>query len=235
MPVVLQCPACGSRYEVHDKLAGKQVNCQCGAVIDVPLPEGAKVVPPRKEQVDQEPGEPAGPSAPPSEAPSEPQSQPPEEIALVPWLAAEFGRIREQIRNRDMPLQTRVAFLCILYGSIMALLLVAGVPALGSFPLMCMERLFNPVLAAAVVVAGVLLLRGHPQGTAAAGISCALLCFLPICGDVFRVFMLLVEVRPGAILLLLLRAAVVYPIPVCVIVWSLREETAKQGESDEIP
>lgn len=231
MPVVLQCPACGSRYEVHEKLAGKQVNCQCGTVIDVPLPAGVRMIPPQKEQVDQEPSEPTEPSA----AQSEPPSEVADETPLVPWLAAEFTRIGQQIRNRDMPLPTLVALLCILYGSIMALLLVAGVPALGSFPLMCLERIFKPVLAVVVVVAGVLLLRGHPQGTASAGISCALLCFLPMCGEVVQIFTLLTAVRPGAILLVLLRAAVVYPIPVFVIVWSLREETAKQAASDEIP
>jgi hypothetical protein len=111
-------------------------------------------------------------------------------------------------------------------------LVLAGVPALGPTGCMPMPGLTQPVLAALIAVGGVLILKGHPQGPACVGLSCALLTFLPFCSDVQHALLLLGAARPGALVLLLLRAMVVYPIPALVIVWAIREEDARQAESD---
>ena len=231
MPIVLQCPACGSRYEVHDRLAGKQAHCQCGAVMKVPGPEPEPGIPLRQEQVDREPARPVATPSQPPQAPAEPD----EDAPPAPGLAEALRELREQIRNRAVPLRSIVALLSILYGSIMALLSVAGVSLLGAFGCMPFAELLQPILAVLVAVGGVLMLKKHPQGTAWAGLSCALLCFLPICGDAVEVFQCLSAVRPGALLLVLLRAVLVYPIPIFIVVWTLREETARQADSEDDP
>ena len=77
----------------------------------------------------------------------------------------------------------------------MALLLVAGVPAVGSAVLIpLLDTVARPACAVLVAVSGVMMLREYPHATVFAGISTVLLCFLPICNDVNSAFLFMAAV-----------------------------------------
>lgn len=226
MPIELECAGCGSRYRVSDRAAKKRVRCQCGRMMGGP--------PPAAKAAD-------SPGGPIESTPPEVSNPRPDAVsAPVPVpdtsLVAIYRRVREGIARKNLPMREVVALACIGYGGLMALLLLAGVPALGPAVLIpFLDLLARPACAVFVAVSGVLILKRHPHATALVGLSTVLLCFMPICGEVVRAFVLMSAVRPGALLLLLLRAAVVYPIPVWIMVWAVREETAKQEAERDDP
>lgn len=221
MPTVVECPGCGSCYQVSDRAVEKGVRCQCGQRLGGPPPAADSPDLP----VDPAPPEKSEPAADAAPAPV-PDTSP----------AAIVRRVREGIARRDLPMREVIALMCIGYGGVATLWVLTGLPGAASMGIILQSVwLARLVFAVLVVVSGALILKGHPHATACAGVSTTLLCFLPICGDVIRAFLLMSAVKPGALLVLLLRAAIVYPIPVWIIIWAVREETAKEkAESEEM-
>ena len=103
---------------------------------------------------------------------------------------------------------------------------------LGLFDASGLIGLLQPLAALLIVAGGVLILRDHEHGPAAAGLACAILCFFPLLSAVYRALQLMNDVQPGALLLLLLRTVLLYAVPVFIVVWTVREETRKQAESN---
>ncbi len=224
MSILIQCPGCGKRYRFDDQVAGKQAKCPCGQTIDVPLP-GSETSP--ASDAFDAPNEtgPRGPRAQPAESSSAHR----EDLrSTVSELAAAEGG--DKSRNRPtwqtIPPRTAVGILSIVYGAVAVLI----VP-LGLFDASGMIGLLQPLAAVLIVVGGVLILRGHEHGPAVAGLSCAILCFFPLVSAVYSALQLMNAVQPGALLVLLLRTVLLYTIPIVIVVWTVREETRKQAES----
>ncbi len=228
MPIVLHCPKCGTRYDLRDDFAGKQAKCRCGQRIQVPLPAAEPAATP-EEDTDHDPPRQPGAS-------TEPTAESLESTAPVPAGAARAEKHPIVLWMQAVPMRTVVGILSIVYGSLATLVLVGRLATAGSFGLSGLFELFGllePFLAVLIVVGGVLILRGHEHGGVFAGIACAILCFFPFVKAIQRAFLLLSAAQPGAFLWLLLRTAFAYAIPVLIVVWTVREETRKERESEQ--
>ena len=227
MSIPLQCPGCGKRYRFDDEVAGKRARCPCGQTIEVPA--RAPDTSPASDAFD----------APNESGPREPRAQPAESSSAgredlrstVSELAAAEGGDESQEKPawQTIPPRTAVGILSIVYGAVAVLI----VP-LGLFDASGLIGLVQPLAALLIVVGGVLILRGHEHGPAVAGLSCAILCFFPLLSAVYRTLALMNAVRPGALLVLLLRTVLLYAIPVLIVVWTVREETRKQSDLDRL-
>jgi len=87
-------------------------------------------------------------------------------------------------------------------------------------------------VAGMIAVGGVFILRKDPRGPALAGVSCLIMCFFPIFTVVREISVSLIAGQLAWALLLVLYGVVVYTVPIYVIVWCLKEEEARQADSD---
>jgi hypothetical protein len=209
MPIVLQCPNCGKHYSLPDDTAGRHAKCRCGQVIEVPRAAS--------EKPDSTPAESTDPIAAETPPPETGDQPPPSDAASTPPPGLD--------RSAELPMFKRVTqrgvvgVLSVLYGGVMALV------CLFSF------RLIGLFFAALIAVGGVLILRRHRHGPACAGIASGIFCFFPLVGAVSQAFSLLSAVRPGPLIALVTHAVLVYTIPVLIVIWTIREETAAESES----
>jgi hypothetical protein len=221
MVISLECPGCGKCYELREELAGKRVKCGCGRVVRVPA---EATEPPQELLLDEERPRAAAPG-PSQESPA---------AAASPSPAAMLARRR---RKREGPRQRRwriaVGILSIIYGIGMvplSFLTSAVVPTpITSF-------ITREVLAVAIAVGGVLILRRHKSGPACAGLSCIFLCFFQIVFLFGGFLSALADAEWRLALFIPLYLLAVYSIPVIVTVWCLKQEAARaRREADNEP
>jgi len=227
MSILIQCPACAQRYRLDDRMAGREAKCQCGQTMMVPgstsetAPMSETSGTPRANGPPDPGPQAAGPAADDREALRTTASD---------LAAADRGdKPAEKLNWRELPPRAIVGILSIAYGAIAVLI----VP-LGLFHASGLIGLLQPLAALLIVVGGVLILRGHEHGPAIAGLSCAILCFFPLATALYSALKLMSAVQPGALVVLLLRTVLLYTIPVLIVVWTVREETRKQSESDKL-
>jgi hypothetical protein len=117
------------------------------------------------------------------------------------------------------------------YGALAALVLL-GIEFL-AFPNGVIGWTADVVLAAGIAVGGVLILKRHEHGPACAGLASIFLCFLTAWGILWRLPMELIDGEFAAALAHLAFFLIVYSIPIGIVVWCLREETARQRRESE--
>jgi hypothetical protein len=149
-------------------------------------------------------------------------------------------------RRIAIPRRTLMANLAIGYGGVMTLYLVITmlVGGIGYY------RLAHVALTAAMAVGGLRLRKGHAQGSTVIGLACAgvflvsgvsdLVAFLwDLATIVCAIFVGWLPGQAGATLLsfaiVTVKAVLVYPIPICLVRWSLKEEraTLEREERDD--
>lgn len=114
-----------------------------------------------------------------------------------------------------------VGVLSIVYGTVMVPLI-----------LVLQLSIVRTLVAAAIVVGGVLILRRHKQGPAWAGLSCLFFCFFRVW---FLFLGLLSTLSTGELkkfLVLLVYSVIVYAVPVFITIWCIRQETAKKTDTE---
>lgn len=254
MSITLECPGCGKRYEIDDRLAGKQAKCKCGTAMRVPRKNagsaGAAV-----EGLDDEDWvasafsspAPAGPTAAPPEAtpiapppivdvrppplPERSTSEPP--ASQRPDEPADYARPRKK-KSKAARQRQIVAILAMVYGAVAALALVARSvfsPPDGVFTLS--HHLAEIGLAVLIGLGGWMIRQRHPHGPTCAGLACLFLCFFAAWKLMLAAMSRLTEGRLGALLLVLVLGVLFYAIPAVVTAWCLREEMARQKREEE--
>jgi len=245
MSIRLQCPGCGKRYRFDEQVAGKKARCRCGRTIVVPGParDGATDsaappapdAPPAREAL-HAPKTTAPPHARPRSAESASDER--EDLrSTVSQLAAAEGGDASPGKPpwRAVPPRTAVGFLSIVYGAGAALYLLAAVVSATSSGRAGLATTYLFVwLAFAAVMAygGVLVLKRHPHGHVYAGLSCAIVFFVPLVNAVCEAFRALSAIQPGVFIAIVLKSVLLYAIPVLIVVWSVREETRREAEPD---
>jgi hypothetical protein len=227
MPVVVHCPKCGTRYQLGEELAGRQAKCRCGQRMTVPLPAARPA-----DSHDRDPEQ-----APPSQrdASSESAAESLRSTASILARAARDEPSRAVAWIRALPTRTLIGILSIGYGGLATLLLLGHIAMAGPFGMGGVLNLFglaDLVLAVLIVVAGVRTLKGDEHGPAFAGICCIILCFFPFIGAVQSVLTAPPALRPGIFLWRVLRMLIIFPIPIFIAVWALRQEIRKERESE---
>ena len=228
MPIVVHCPRCGTGYQFGERLAGRQAKCRCGQRMAVPLPASQPAASPG-EDADHDPtgqhdspGESAAESLP-DTASVLPAATADEPSGAVAWI-------------RALPMRTLIGVLSIGYGGLAALLLLGHIAMAGRYAMVGVFNLFglaDLALAVLLVVAGVRTLKGDEHGPAFAGVCCLLLCFFPVINAVQGVMMAPPALRPGMFLWRVIRMLIVFPIPIFIAVYALREEIRKEREAEQ--
>lgn len=234
MPIPFRCSGCGKEYRVDEKMAGKQAKCRCGATTRVPS-EGMK-------GLDESPDDwvaaafrvPAGAAPAHEPAPPEPpKPEPPATPKPEPLLPPVEDRPKPATSRKRKPgrWDKHVGWASIVYGALAALVLL--VFEVLSFPSGVIGWTVDVVLAAAIAVGGVLILKRHERGPACAGLASIFLCFFTAWGILWRLPMELIAGDFLAALVHLAFFVIAYSIPIGIVVWSLREETERQRRDAE--
>jgi hypothetical protein len=233
MVVVVRCAACGSSYRMHERLAGKKARCLCGEPLSVPAAVVGSESPPQETKPEERPGRPASP------APR--KDKPPKEAVAPAPSSADRDKSAKRRARPAQPLGTVVGVLSICYGGLLTVIILGGLvlpSGLGPIGLLFSvgSLLFGIiwlVLTVTIALGGVLIVIGHEHGAACAGVASGILCIfgvLPALGAAARV---LSTGSLGGFLLVLIRTAVAYGIPICITVWCIRDEMAKEENADE--
>jgi len=225
MPIPFRCSGCGKEYRVDETMAGKQATCRCGATTRVPSqgPEEGDVLP--EDWVADAFRRPA--SAPPPPAPEPAMARPEPRVPPAP-TAVEAPRSKGPRRFKPLRGHKLVAFACIAYGTIAAVLVV--VLEIPRFPSRIIGSTTDVGLAATIAAAGVLILKRHRHGPTLAALASLFLCSLSGWGTLLSMLKALSANEFVAFLGNLAFFALAYGIPLCVIVWSVRAETAIQED-----
>jgi hypothetical protein len=227
MSITLQCPGCGQRYQLDDHAAGRQAKCRCGQRMTVPV-AAAKPTDSHERDPEQAPPSQRDPS---SESAAESQRS----TASVLAGAAPDEPFRAVAWIRALPMRTLIGILSIGYGGLATLLLLGHIAMAGPFGMGGVLNLFglaDLVLAVLIVVAGVRALKGDEHGPAFAGICCIILCFFPFIRAIQSVLTAPPALQPGLFLWRVLRMLIIFPIPIFIAAWALREEMRKERESE---
>jgi hypothetical protein len=216
MPVPLQCPNCGKRYRLREELAGKRVRCKCGTVLTVPSRAEDPVESSGELQLDDEPPEPAGGGT-------------RAEAASADSATVRPPRRRKRESRSSRRKRIAVGILSIIYG-------VAMVPFIyftGPMAQVGIIKLITKlVLAVAIAIGGVLILRRHRSGPPCAGLSCIFLCFFQIL-FLFGGFLSALATGLWQLALYIpVYLVLVYAIPVVVTIWCLKQEAADEKDSE---
>jgi hypothetical protein len=230
MPIPFRCPGCGKEYQVDEKMAGRQAKCRCGATTRIPAGDGGVIDEPLDDWV-------AAAFRPPVAAPPVPEPKPPatpKPMPPMPPLVPAVDRPEPKRRRKPKPSRWHkpVGVASIVYGALAALVLL-GLEIL-SFPNGIMGWTADVVLAVAIAVGGVLILKHHEHGPACAGLGSIFLCFFSAWGVIlWRLPMALSAGEYGVALVLVAFFVIAYSVPIGIVVWCLREETERQKREAE--
>ena len=229
MPIPFRCSGCGKEYRVDRKMAGKQAKCRCGATTRVPSEGVGGLDESLDDWVATAFEVPAG--APPAPEPEPPATVKPEPPG--PLLPPVVDRPNARSRRHEKPGRWHklVGVASVVYGVLAALVLL-GFEVL-SFPSGVIGWTADVVLASAIAVGGVLILKHHEHGPACAGLASIFLCFFSAWSILWGLPMALLAGEFGVALACLAFFVIAYSIPIGIVVWCFREETERQKREAE--
>ena len=228
MPISFRCSGCGKEYRVSEKMAGRRATCRCGATTRVPE-EGAGET---DESLDDWV---AAAFRPPPKASPPPEPEPdattnPKPQEEPPPLPDERPEPTEPCLDEPAPRYKLVGVASIVYGSLAALAVAVGV---ADFYVSIFDGIAGVVLAGAIGVGGVFILKRRRQGPACAGLACIFLCVLFGWRPLLALLGSLTQRRLDIALPLLAGFVIAAPVPIAIIVWSLRVEMERQRREEE--
>ncbi len=163
---------------------------------------------------------PAAPTTP-LAAPTTPREVPQDEMDSGPSPTEGLPGRRKRPDQGSHKWRIVVGVLSIVYGTVMVPLI-----------LVLQLSIVRTLVAAAIVVGGVLILRRHKQGPAWAGLSCLFFCFFRVWFLFLGLLSMLSTGELKTFLVLLVYSVVVYSIPVFITIWCIRQETAKKTDTE---
>jgi len=230
MPFSFYCPGCGKKYQVDEQMAGRQATCRCGTSAQIPAVVGEEdagsledwIADAFRPAVHSRPAPEPEPETTPE---SEPQTSPPEPDPDQPT--------RQRRRKRKFSRwRKQVAVASIAYGTIAAVVLLVLMVMMYPFGILFWGADF--ILAVALGVSGVLLLRRHRKGPACTGLSAMFLCFFGAWTVFWNMVGALTVGNLVEALALVAFLLITYTIPAGIVWWSLREELKIQDfEAEE--
>jgi len=234
MPIPFRCAGCGKEYRVNEKMAGKQATCRCGATTRVPWGVAGEGGTGEKDDSldDWLPAsfwDPVHPPPTPEPEPAAMANPEPPEPPMPP--AIERAEPRRPCQEELARWRKLVGVASVAYGALAALVLL--VIEVLSFPGGVVGWTADVVLAVAIAVGGMLILRHHPHGPACAGLACIFLCFFSAWDIFLRTLGALTVGQFDAVLLFVAFFVIAYSIPIGITVWCLRVETERQKREAE--